>query len=162
MLQPDELLQEEFTITGGDGPFANPDELEQALEPEASTLYPWSGLVRRVLESPADRLGAAQAWLEEQRVARAGDDAEQPRSGWQKNQERDQVILNCLNRGLASELICEELDKRTIAALPSLQGAGTHRWKDGWNDPKTRNAIQQLFSKVRKRKIPVKPPAVSK
>lgn len=161
-LQSDKLLQEDFTITGGDGPLTQPDELEQALAAEAYAQYPWYGLVQRVLENSANRGGAARAWLGEQRLARAGDQTEQSRSGWLKNQERDQIILNCLDRSLAPGLVCDELDKRTIRTLPGLQAKGIHRWKDGWDGLGTRNAIQQLFSKARKRRIAVKRRAISK
>jgi hypothetical protein len=161
-LQPNEFLQEEFTVVGGDGPLTQPEELEQALVAEEYARYPWYDLVRKVVESPTDRVAAAQAWLREQRLAPAGDQAEQPRNGWGKNQERDQVILNCLGRGMAVEQVCAELDKRTTPTLPALQAKSIHRWTDGWADPKGRKAIQQLFSKVPKRRNLVNPSAISK
>lgn len=160
-LQPDELLREEFTVVGSVGPLTQQDKLEQALVPQLNDEYDWYGLVQRVLGNPADRAAAVQAWLREQRKAQDGSPTELPRGGWSKNQERDQIILNCLNRGMAPDLICNELDKRTIATLPALQARDIHRWSDGWADPRARNAIQQLFSKLRKRGITVKPPAVS-
>jgi hypothetical protein len=161
-LQPDELVTEEFTITGGAVPLTQPDDLEQALVAERYSGYPWDGLVQRVLDNPTNRAGALQAWLTEQRMVQPRDQAERHRSGWDKNQERDRVIQNCLDRGMAPVSICDELDQRTISTLPSMKAKGVHRWRDGWDGVGTRNAIQQLFSKVRRRRKPVNPRTISK
>ena len=161
-LLPDELLDEHFTVVGSVGPLTQQDELEQALVPELNAEYEWYGLVQRVLGNPTDRVGAVQAWLTEQRKAQDGVPTEQPRGGWRKNQERDQIILNSLNRGMAPDGICDLLDKQTIPPLRTMEANGIHRWKDGWESLKTRNAIQQLFSKLPNRKKPVKPLDVSK
>jgi hypothetical protein len=160
-LQPDELLDERFTVVGGVGSLIQTDELEQALVPDLYGEYSWFGLVQKVIGNPGDRAGTVRAWLREQSITPEGKPSEQPRSGWRKNQERDQIILNCLDRGMASDLVSDELDKRTIPTLPALQTRGIHRWRDGWADPKARNAIQQLFSKLQNRKKPVKSAAVS-
>ena len=159
-LQQEELLDQKFTVVGSVGS-TQPDDLEQVLAPELCAEYDWYGLVQKVIGSPTDRAGAVQGWLTEQRKAQDGGPTEPPRGGWWKNQERDRIILNCLNRGMAPDLVCIELDKLTIPTLPALQTQSIHRWKDGWVHPKTRNAIQQLFSKLHDRKRPVKPPAVS-
>ena len=132
-----------------------------ALRHEEYHRYEWGGLVLRVAQSPANRIAAARAWLEEQRLARERAETEEPRRGWTKNQERDRVILNCRNRGLTPELICQELDNRTVPTPLGLHKKNIHRWADGWQDPKARNVIQQLFSKVPTRKKLVKPSAVS-
>ena len=158
-LLPDELLDERFTVVGSVGP-THPDDLEQALVPELYAEYGWYGLVQKVV-STSDRAGALRAWLAAERIAWERKSTGQPRSGWTKNQERDQIILNCVSRGMAPDKICDELDKLTIPTLLALQTKGIHRWKNGWVYPKTRNAIQQLFSKLHDRKKPVKPPAVS-
>ena len=50
-----------------------------------------------------------------------------------KNQERDQIILNFLDRGVESASICEELDLRAMPTFPALKAKGVHRWKDGWS-----------------------------
>jgi hypothetical protein len=85
--------------------------------------------------------------LREQRLANAEDQTGRARIGCAKNEERDQIILQSLRRGSARLSICEELDRRVIPTLPVLRKKNTHRWKDGWADPGTRNAIQQRFSK---------------
>jgi hypothetical protein len=159
-LQPTELLDDGATIWGGSGPLIQPDELEQALAAEEYAQHQWYSLVERIQNNPMDRAGAARAWLNEQRKA-GGVRTERSRRGWTKNQERDQVILNCLDRGMEPALVCDELHKRTIATLPALQAKGIHRWTEGWLDLEARNAIQQLFSKVRGRKL-VKPSSISK
>jgi|HubBroStandDraft_6_1064221.scaffolds.fasta_scaffold62674_2 hypothetical protein len=160
-LQPDELLDERLTVVGGAGPQIQQDELEQALVPERHAEYAWYRLVQITLGNSTDRAGAVRAWLTEQRIAWREDPTQQPRGGWSKNQERDQIILNCLNRCMAPDAICDFLDKQTILTLPALKNKGIRRWKEGWDSLETRKAIQQLFSKVPKRKKPVKPPAVS-
>ena len=83
------------------------------------------------------------------------------RSQWNKNQDRDRIILNCLERPMAREMVCEELDKRTISTLPGLCKKGLHTWKGAWQEPVGRQAIQQLFSKLTKRQKGVKPLDVS-
>jgi hypothetical protein len=83
------------------------------------------------------------------------------RRRWAKNRERNQIIRNCLGRGMERRQICEELDRRTIAELPSMQRCKIHEWIEAWDDPKLRNAIQQMFSKMPSRQKSVKPPPVS-
>ena len=83
------------------------------------------------------------------------------RSQWNKNQDRDRIILNCLDRAMAREMVCEELDKRTISTLPGSCKKGLHTWKGAWQESVGRQAIQQLFSKLIKRQKAVKPLDVS-
>lgn len=83
------------------------------------------------------------------------------RTQWNKNQDRDRIILNCLERGMPRAMVCEELDKRTISTLPGLLKKGLHTWKGAWKEPAGRQAIQQLFSKLTKRQKAVKPLDVS-
>jgi len=83
------------------------------------------------------------------------------RSQWNKNQDRDRIILNCLDRAMAREMVCDELDKRTISTLPGLGKKGLHTWNGAWQEPVGRQAIQQLFSKLPKRQKAVKPLDVS-
>lgn len=159
-LEPEELLTPNLTITNTTGPYIQPDELEEALQAERHAEYHWYGLVQQILGNPADRMGSAQSWLRDQMAP--SHDSPTRRSGWAKNQERDQIILNCLNRGMQPLFICEELDRLTIPTLPFLQNKGVPRWKDGWENAQTRNAIQQLFAKVPTRRNVVKPPDISK
>ena len=121
VLDPSDALEAEFKLIGRIGPSLDPEALERALVAEEYRRYEWGVLVLRVAQSPENRLAAARAWLEEQRLARERADPEEPRRGWTKNQERDRVILNCLNRGLTPELICKELDNRTIPTPRALQ-----------------------------------------
>jgi hypothetical protein len=44
-----------------------------------------------------------------------------------------------------------------IPTLPILQQHGIRSWVAGWDDERFQRNIQQLFSKVRKRKKAVKP-----
>jgi hypothetical protein len=159
-LKPDELLTPNLKVSHGNGPLIQPDELEESLVAEKHAEYPWFGLVQQILSQPDNRLGAAQAWLRDQMAPT--DSIAPQRSGWTKNEERDQIIVNLLNRGVEPASICEELDLIAMQKLPSMKAKGVHRWKEGWANPQTRNAIQQLFSKVRKRKTVVKPSAISK
>ncbi len=160
-LKPDEPLTPDLKVSHGNGPFIQPDELEESLVAEKHAEYPWYGLVQQILSHPEDRLGAAQAWLRDQ-MAPSKDSIAPQRSGWTKNQERDQIIVNFLDRGVEPASICEELDLRAMPTLPAMKAKGVHRWKDGWVNPQTRNAIQQLFTKVPSRRTSVKSPHVSK
>jgi hypothetical protein len=160
-LQPNEVLTDETTIWRGSGPLIQSDEIERALVAEEWATYQWLDLLQNVSDKREDRAGAVQAWLRDQRLAHQGDPTSRPRIGWTKNEKRDQIILHSLGRGSAPLSICEELDRRGIPTLPALQKKNISWWKDGWAEPRPRNAIQQLFSKVQKRKPPVKPGVVS-
>jgi hypothetical protein len=116
-------------VVGGAGPLIQRDEFEQALVPERHAEYAWYGLVQITLGNSTDRAGAVRAWLTEQRIAWREDPTQQPRGGWSKNQERDQIILNCLNRCMAPDAICDFLDKQTIPTLPALKNKGIRRGK---------------------------------
>jgi len=155
----DEVLEKGATVISRDGPVVPLDELQDALGPEDNICRLWCDLAETVSKSSNDRLIAAQGWLRSQRAPERN--SAKP-SGWTKNQERDQIIMNCLDREMKPEQICQELDNRTIPTLPALRAKGIHRWIDGWADPKARKAIQQLLVKVPQRAMPVKPPSISK
>jgi hypothetical protein len=127
---PEKAWQEGNTLIDGRGPVVQLDELQDVLGPEDNNCKLWLSLAVTVSETSSDdRLTVAQEWLKSLRVP---EHHSEERSGWRKNQERDQIILNCLGRGMEPELICDQLDKRTIPALPALQARGIHRWADGW------------------------------
>ena len=67
---------------------------------------------------------------------------------WTEKRERNQIIRNLRARGEMGRKICEALDERTIDVLESLREHGAVRWVDGWDNPRLRRNIQQLFSKV--------------
>jgi len=158
-VEPDKAWEKGGSVIGGGGAVVQLDELQDALGPEDNNCGRWLSLARTVSESSDDRLAVVQEWLKSQRAPQANS---VKRSRWTKNEERDQIILNCLNRSMKPELICEELDKLTIATLPALGVRDMHRWADGWAEPEARKSIQQLISKLPKRAKLVKPPAVSK
>ena len=135
-----------------------PDELKDSLGSADNNCRLRCDLVETVSASSNDRLAVAQTWLRSQR---APDRNSAESSGWAKNQERDQIIMNCLERGMKPELICQELDKRTIRTLPALEAKGIHRWIDGWVDLEARNSIQQLLRKMPRRAMGVKPLPIS-
>ena len=155
---PNEPLEEGFGIFRGTSPLLQPEELEQ-LNAQEWASYPWRKLVERIAKAPADRLAAAQSWLAERRGSVIGDQRARRGRGWGKNQERDQIIRNCLERGSGRQEICQELDKRTIETIPQLRKMNIHRWNDGWQDTEARKAIQRLFSKVRQKAVKSPVPA---
>ena len=139
-------LDKEFTIINFNGEVVQPNEIEQSIDPEHNNLSLWHDLAQAVTERPKDRLEAAQEWFAKFRRQYG-----RPRPlerGWEKNEERNRIILNCLDRGMARGDICRELDKHTISTIPALQAKGLYRWADGWKDRKGRKAIQRLFSKL--------------
>ena len=146
-VESDEVLEKRAIVIGSQGLVVQLDELQDALGPENNICRLWFDLAQTVSESSNDRLAVAQEWLRSQRAP----ERSSSKRGWTKNQERDQIILNCLERGMKTQLICLELDKRTIDTLPDLQARSIHRWMDGWADPEARKAIQRLLSKLPRR-----------
>ena len=157
-VEPDKAWEEGSTVVDGRGPVVQLDELQGALGPERNDCRLWLNLARTVSETSDDRLHAAQEWLKSRR---APEPSGVQRRGWTKNQERDQIILNCLGRGMEPESICQELDRRTIPTLPAWQAKRIQRWIEAWADPGRRKALQQLLSKIPQRRKAVKPLAVS-
>jgi len=159
--QTDEPWNEGCGVLCGDGPLIERDELEEQLSPEdhQNEELNWAELVLLLAKAGEDRPATLWEWLRRLRKKRASTQT----SGryWTKNRERDQVIRNCLMRKMERRAICEELDRRTIPILPSLQKAGFGRWVEAWDDPRSRGTLQQLFSKLAARQKPVKPPPVS-
>jgi hypothetical protein len=153
-----EILEKGAIVIGCEGALVQPDELQDSLGPADNNCRLWCDLVETVSASSNERLAVAQAWLRSQR---APDTNSAEPSGWAKNQERDQIIMNSLERGMKPELICQELDKRTIRTLPALEAKGIHRWIDGWVDLEARNSIQQLLRKMPRRAMGVKPLPIS-
>jgi len=120
----------------------------------------WWELTKAVSRAPADnRLQAAEDWLKGYR--KASKSSSPPRSGWEKNQDRDTVIDNGLLRGTSRGEICRQLDKRMISVIDALEKLGLHKWADGWADRNGRRSIQSLFTKRAKRLKHVKPPDTS-
>jgi len=152
-------VEEGFTIIGFNGETIQPEQIEEAIGPGHNVCREWLDVAQKVTEHPENRLKAAQEWLTDHRAKNPSTSSRA--SGWAKNQERDQIIRNCLDRGMERGEICLELDKRTIPTLSSLQAKGFHRWADGWINPEVKKSIQTLFSKVLLRKRPVNPPTVS-
>jgi hypothetical protein len=144
----DEVMKKGDIVISSEGPVVQQDELQDALGPENNIGRLWLDLTETVSRSSNDRLTVAREWLRSQRAPERN--SAEP-SGWTKNQERNQIIMNCLARQMKLEQICQELDKRTIPTLPASQAKGIHRWVDGWADPLAKKAIQQLLSKLPKR-----------
>lgn len=142
------------------GPQIYPDDVEELFAPADCERVDWVELVRVVSMAKGDRLSALRGWLENHLQAPAA--AGPPRRGWRKNEERDTIIWNFLQRSMKRQGICEELDKRTVPTLPNLQGRGIFKWREAWEDAAGNQAIQRLFSKVLARQKAVKRPSVSK
>jgi hypothetical protein len=139
-------LDKGFTIISLNGEVVQPDEIEQSIEPKHNSHRLWYELAQAVTEHPKDRLEAAQEWLA--RFRRQYGRPSPFERGWEKNQDRNRIILNLLDRGMARADICKELDKHTIPTIPALQARELYKWADGWMDPEGRGAIQTLFSKL--------------
>ena len=75
---------------------------------------------------------------------------------WAKNEERNQTIRNRQERGDGGRKICEALDELTIEVLESLRERSVFRWVEGWDNPRLRRSIQQLFWKEARLSKPVK------
>jgi len=138
-------LDKEFSIINFSGEVVQPDEIEQSIDPEHNAHILWHDLAQAVTARPKDRLQAAQEWFAKFRRQYGS-----PRPlgrGWEKNEERNRIILNCLDRGMARADVCKELDKHTLETIRALQVRGLHKWVDGWKDRQGRKAIQRLFSK---------------
>ena len=131
------------------GDWIDPEEIEQTLIPEDNERISWPWLAHEVSTVKTNRTEFLREFLKCQPAARAA--AARKPTSWGKNRERDQIILNCLERGVARPNICKELDRLMIPTLPSLHRIGLERWKVAWDDPDGRAAIQQLFSKARKK-----------
>jgi hypothetical protein len=146
----------------GDGPSIDRDELEELLSPKdnGNEEINWGELVFLVAGASENRLVTLLEWL--QRNRKTSGSTQPPGRHWVKNAERDQIILNCLMRKMERQAICEELDRRTIPPLPSLQKTGFVTWVKAWDDPEGRETVQRLFSKLLARQKAVKPPRVSK
>jgi hypothetical protein len=155
----DWTVEEGFTIISFDGETVQPDEIEEAVGPEHNVCREWLDLAQTITEHPEDRLKAAQEWLNKRRKENTSTSSQT--SGWTKNRERNQIVGNCLSRGMERREICLELDKRTIPTLPSLQAKGLYRWADAWVNSEGGKSIQTLFSKALPCKKPVNPRVVS-
>jgi hypothetical protein len=76
---------------------------------------------------------------------------------WKGNERRDRIILQALNEGQDREAICRTLDKQAVAVnLPKLLSLGCSKWIDGYFHEHGEKAMQQLISKVRRRRNAVK------
>lgn len=128
------------------GEWVEDDEIEQGLVPEDNERVSWAGLAREV-SAATNRIEHLREWL----INRAVDKTAAARKGksWEKNRERNQIILNCFERGLEKADVCKELDRQKISILRSLQELGFESWREGWKEPSGRQGIQQLFTKIR-------------
>jgi hypothetical protein len=140
------------------GDLMDDEEIEEALVPEDNERLAGSRLVYEVSTAKTNRADVLRDWLRHQPAAKAA--AAPKATSWGKNRERNQIILNCLEHGMERADICKELDRGSIATQFSLQRVGLHRWADAWEDPDGRQSIQQLFSKLRLKRV--KPRAISK
>jgi hypothetical protein len=132
------------------GSYIDDEEIEQALVPEDNERLSWMSLVLEVSAAKTNRVKAMQQWLRRQPAERA---AEARKASWSKNRDRDQTIVNCLERGMERADICKELDRLMVPTNQSLQKVGLQRWTDAWKDPDGRQTIQQLFSKLRSKRV---------
>ena len=162
----DRPWEEGVTILGSAGPVVQDDDVERAFEPGDNDRVSWGELIAELSEAPQNRLAALEEHLRRrstERSSREGPALPQasppavPRTReWPTNRERNQIIRNLRARGKNDRKICEALDERTIEVLPMLRKHGVVRWLDGWDNPRLRRNIQQLFAKVAPLAKPVK------
>ena len=155
--QTDQPWEEGLTILGSAGPAVQDHDVERAFEPGDNDGGSWGQLVRKLSATSENRLTALEAYLRRRSVDRSSKQGPAlphtpstsvPRTReWPQNEERNQIIRNLRARGETGRKICEALDKRTIEVLPSLQKRSVFRRVDGWDNPRLRRNIQQLFSK---------------
>jgi hypothetical protein len=119
----------------------------------------WHGLVRAICsaETGVGRVAAFEVWINEHwKKFRAPSQTE---SGWERNGVRDQVILDCLARGIKRPQIGTELDRQRIAVtLPALRDRGFTTYEAAWADKQGRQVLQQVYSKLDRR---IHPPVKS-
>jgi len=139
-------------VSGSDGPEIEEEGLKQAFKPEDAKAFDWQWLVQEVSTASSDRGEALNRIIEDL----AAENIPAKSREWAKNKDRNRVIRNCLKRGKDSEEICRKLDKRTIDPLPIMVRNGIRNFVAALADPSTRNAIQQMISKVGKSAKPVK------
>ena len=131
------------------GPHLTEEEVQQYLVPEDIERVNWSELVDAVSQAtPGNRRATLRQWLSRQRETRILA-SKGTRGSWGKNRERNQVILDLLERKIGRERICAELDRQRVALnLPALEARGFPTWAAAWADSEGREAIQRLFSKL--------------
>jgi len=151
--ETDDPWTDGIPVVGYGGPAPDLELLEAAFLPSELKSFEWSPLVNLVLEAGEHRWESLQTFLAgKARVQQARASTGAPKSrDWSRTRERNQIIRSCLERGYDAIRICEELDKRAIPTLPSLQKQDIHRWVDGWSNLDHRPKIQQVFSKHRPR-----------
>lgn len=145
--------EEGNVILGATGAVTDADELRSLFPWPRIIEFNWQEVFANVLAAGSNYGDALRSILDEQPSTRQS----QPRRRWARNERRDNIIVELLERGDDHEAICRELDNRVIPVLPKLAQHGVHRWYDGYGHPDCQNAIQQLFSKVRNRRKPVNP-----
>ena len=88
------------------------------------------------------------------------DDAKEPsmeaRRRTSPNEERNSIIVSCLERGDTRAVICRILDERVLPTTPQMKKHKIHRWTEAWDDLDFRKNVQQIFSRTLKRHGPVK------
>ena len=141
-----------FYVSGSIGPGIDEGDLTHAFKPEDAETFDWQWLVQEVSTTGGDRGEVLKQIIEDLATERVPAKSRE----WSRNKERNLVIRNCLGRGADPEVICRDLDKRTIDPLPIMEQNNIQSFVVALADPRTRNAIQQLISKVSKSEKPVK------
>jgi len=139
-------------VSGSTGPEIDEEHLQQAFTPDDAETFDWQWLVQEVSTAGSDRGEVLNRIIEDL----AADNAPAKSREWAKNKRRNRVIRDGLIGGKDSEEICRELDKRAIHPLPIMERYGIPTFVAALEDPRTRNAIQQMISKVGKSAKPVK------
>jgi hypothetical protein len=141
-------------LTGRD-PAIDGEELGRAFLPEDAAQFDWAGLVRTLLAAGERRLAAFEELLRERirqaEARRAGTFLGSMRRR-SRNEERDMIVASCLARGEPRHEICRILDQKGIPTTPMMRQHEVTRWTDAWSDPEFRNNVQQVFSKVKRRR----------
>jgi hypothetical protein len=99
-LHADDPWKQGCRVFRGEGPLIDAEELEASFTPgdnESEEGY-WGEIVGKLAGAGENRFAVLQEWMREMRERRSAEPRR--RRSWAKNQERDQVILSCLARGM--------------------------------------------------------------
>lgn len=154
-LGKDEAWTERILMVSALGPSVHND-VEVSFGLEDCQMYDWCHLVEELTAAGEERRFVVWKQLVDSRKAErvAGGGKEVRRRA--RHRERDEMIASCLARGMERRDVCSTLDQKGIATTAGMQKHQVHSWVIAWDDPELRNNVQQIFSKVIRKKNIVK------
>jgi hypothetical protein len=133
------------------------NDIEVAFGPEDCESYNWYQLVQKLtVASEEQRLEVWKQLVETRQAERAAGDGRKASRRQPRHRERDEIIASCLARGMERREVCRTLDQKGIPTTAGMEKQHVHSWLTAWEDPELRNNVQQVFSKVTRRKGAVK------